>query len=118
MSTMPEHCAKAENNEFLADQLDNPFWDWAVTAVFYTAVHYVEAYFASRVPARHLPNHTIRDNYIHHDRTLNVIHDDYRQLYDESRSARYDAGMTFTQADVGIAKGCLERIKKVVLPLL
>lgn len=118
MSSTPEHIAKAENNELLADQLQNPFWDWGVTAVFYTAVHYVEAYFASRVPARHLPNHTIRDNYIHHDKKLHVIHGDYRQLYDDSRAARYDAGIMFTQPDVDMAKGCLERIKKVILPLL
>jgi hypothetical protein len=118
LPTTPEHRAKAENNEFLVETLENPFWDWAVTGVFYAALHYIEAYFAGRVPALHPPSHTIRDNHIHSDNTLRAIYVDYRQLEDESRNARYDAGMTFTQGDVGIAKGCLERIKKVILPLL
>ncbi|MGA3322941.1 MAG: hypothetical protein ABSF45_00575 [Terriglobia bacterium] len=118
MPTTPEHRAKAENNEFLVDTLENPFWDWAINGVFYAALHYVEAYFASRVPAVHPSTHTIRDNHIHRDKTLKPIYVDYRQLEDESRNARYDAGMKFTQSDVGMARGCLDRIKKVILPLL
>lgn len=118
MSTTPEHRAKAENNEFFVEQLDNPFWDWAFTGVFYAALHYIEAYFANQVPPLHPPTHKIRDNYIHNNIDLLPIYVDYRQLGDESRNARYEAHITFTQRDVIRAKGYLERIKRVVLPLL
>jgi hypothetical protein len=116
--TTKEHRAKAVNNEFLVESLDNPFWDWAVSGVFYAALHYVEAYFASRFPPRHPSTHVSRDNYINSDSILRPIYIDYRQLEDESRNARYDADMTFDQKDVIRTKGYLERIKKVVLPLI
>ncbi len=118
MPTTPEHRAKAENNEFLVQNLDNPFWDWAVTALFYAALQYIEAYFANLNPPRHPPTHTVRDNYIHADPNLSKVYVDYRQLEDESRDARYDAHIQFTQADVTRTSTHLERIKTVVVPLL
>jgi hypothetical protein len=118
LPTTKEHREKAENNEFLVESLDNPFWDWAISGVFYAALHYVEAYFANQAPPLHPPTHTKRDNHIHSDPNLTKIYVDYRQLEDESRDARYDAGMTFTQRDVTMSIGHLQRIKEVVIPLL
>ena len=118
MPSTPQHRAKAENNEFLISELDNPFWDWAITATFYTALHYVEAYFANRIPALHPATHQMRDNYINSDVKLRPIYVDYRQLEDESRDARYDASIDLTQSDATQAKRNLERIKNVIVPLL
>jgi hypothetical protein len=118
LPTTPQHRAKAENNEFLTTELDNPFWDWAVTANFYAALHYVEAYFGSRKPPLHPATHQLRGSHIHADAQLSAIYVDYRQLEDESRDARYDASMTFVQADVARTRTYLERIKAVVVPLL
>jgi len=116
--TTAEHRAKAENNEFLSSELNNPFWDWAVTGIFYAALHYVEAYFSSRIPPLRPPTHKLRAGYIHADAYLDPIYIDYRQLEDESRNARYDARMTFDQADVVRTRAYLEKIKAVVIPLL
>lgn len=118
MPTTPQHRAKAENNEFFVDETGNPFWDWAVTAIFYAALHYVEAYFANQVPPLHPGAHQVRNSTVQKDARLTAIYVDYRQLEDESRDARYDAAMTMTQADVTRLKRNLERIKAVVIPLL
>jgi hypothetical protein len=118
LPTTAEHRAKAENNEFLVDQLDNPFWDWAVTAVFYAGLHYIEAYFASLAPALHPTTHQTRNSHVHANAKLSPIYIDYRQLEDDSRNARYDARMEFRQSDVAQARKYLERIKAVVIPLL
>jgi len=113
-----EHRAKAENNEFFVSTLDNPFWDWAVNGIFYAALQYIEAYFATLIPAFHPTTHQIRDSHIHADPRLATVYVDYRQLEDESRNARYDARIEFTQADVTRTMRYLERIKAVVVPLL
>ena len=118
MPSTPEHRSKAENNEFFTSELDNPFWDWAVTGIFYSALHYVEAYFANQAPPVHPATHQMRDNYVYVDKQLRPIYVDYRQLEDESRDARYDASMTITQADAQRSQGCLNRIKALVVPLL
>jgi hypothetical protein len=118
LPTSPQHRAKAENNEFLTTQINNPFWDWGVTANFYSALHYVEAYFASKTPQLHPPTHTLRDNHIHADSKLSPIYIDYRQLEDESRDARYDASVTISQSDFVRTQGYLNRIKTVIIPLL
>jgi hypothetical protein len=118
LPTTPQHRAKAENNEFLGTELGNPFWDWAVSGNFYAALHYVEAYFANRKPPLHPATHQLRDSHIHADAKLSAIYVDYRQLKDESRDARYDASIAFTQADVTRTRTCLDRIKAVVVPLL
>ncbi len=118
MPTTPQHRAKAEHDEFLSTELNNPFWDWAVTGIFYAALQYIEAYFAHQVHPLHPPTHVIRDSHIHGDPRLNPIYVDYRQLEDESRDARYDASVTFTQADVTRTRTYLERIKAVVIPAL
>jgi hypothetical protein len=118
LPSTPQHRAKAENNEFFISELDNPFWDWAITATFYAALHYVEAYFANKAPALHPATHQMRDNYINSDAKLRSIYIDYRQLEDESRDARYDASITLSQSDATQSKRYLEIIKAVIVPLL
>jgi hypothetical protein len=118
LPTTPQHRKKAEHHEFLSTELNNPFWDWAVTGIFYAALQYIEAYFANQKPPIHPPTHVIRDSYIHADPKLSKVYVYYRQLEDESRDARYDASVTFTQADVTRTRTYLERIKAVVVPLL
>jgi hypothetical protein len=56
---MPEasaHIAKAEHNEKFAAVirgLSTEFLDWVVTAYFYAALHYLEAYLAANPMERH-----------------------------------------------------------------
>jgi len=116
LGTKQEHCDKAEHNEFLVSSLNNPFWDWAVTSTFYAALHYVEAYFCkTKIPSK---NHPDRNTRIQSDAQIRSIYGDYRELQNESRTARYDPGASFSQVDVQRLQRHLAEIKKVVVPLM
>jgi len=70
--------------------------DWAATSLFYSAVHYLNAYFVNAdtpIPRRHTssdPNYPGRKNIIQQDPQLLSIYSHYRHLDDESRDARYE----------------------------
>lgn len=113
-----EHSGKAAQNDFFVSTLGNPFWDWAVTAKFYAALHYVEAYLATKNPTVHSRNHSVRDSNIQADPLLRTLYVDYRELESECHDARYDASLTFSQADVNRLERNLENIRKVIKPLI
>lgn len=92
MPSKAEHISKAEHNENFATTLNSDgsypdYRDWVVTAYFYSAVHYVEAYLATL--GKHSPDHRIRDADIGSDASLQPIYNDYRALKDDSTNARY-----------------------------
>lgn len=118
MPKKAEHSGKAAQNEFFVSTLGNPFWDWAVTGKFYAALHYVEAYLATRNPAIHSRNHAVRDSNIQADSVLKTLYVDYRELESECHDARYDASLTFSQGDVERLERNLDRIRKVLQPLI
>lgn len=97
-----EHLRQAYRNETLASQFGTPpleAYDWAITALFYCALHFVDAYLSElrgidpeghttirdKATGRHVPgrNDLVK---IH----IPVIHYDYLKLYSASRRARYD----------------------------
>ncbi len=112
MPTPSQHREKAEHDEFFVSELKEPFWDWAITGLFYAALHYIEIYLARQAPPIHPPTHPIRDSHIH--RLLSPIYVDYRELEEESRDARYDAAQTFTQRDFVLLQVNLQRIKRAI----
>lgn len=95
MPSTKQHLAKARHNEaFLAtfDLADPKYLDWAVTAIFYAAHHYLRALMSKN-------NYTNISRYGDMDRAFErlailkrnpQIHEAYRQLKDDSRAARYD----------------------------
>jgi hypothetical protein len=86
-----DHVNQAKNNEQLVAFLDGTAYpDWRSTAVFYAAVHYVQAYFSSLNPPRKFDRHKDRDTAIQDDKYIRAIWNHYRSLKDWSRSARYD----------------------------
>jgi hypothetical protein len=64
-----------------------PDVDWAVTVLFYAALHLVEATLA---PSVHSPNHNARHQTVHLDPRLRPIYCHYCELYYRSLDARYD----------------------------
>src|SRR4051812_43064126 len=88
--SVSDHLDQARDNvalhEMLLSEPSGRFLDWAVVALFYAALHLVEAH------ARH-SRHDLGDNhkevrdYI--DRHLASIRRQYRDLFDASRDARY-----------------------------
>jgi hypothetical protein len=119
LSSLAQHRTRAENNEFLRDELGNPFWDWAVTATFYAAVHYVEAYLAAtRKPAVHSKDHAMRDDEIKRDAVLSTVFDEYMSLKQDSTDARYRPHIEIRQEDVTRVRADLDVVKKAIIPHL
>lgn len=90
MSNIGEHLAHrvcAESNEELAAELaDTAHYEWAVTLVFYSALHYFDCFFAARGQRQR----------VHHARNIQIenrfpdLWKKYRRLQTMSEQARYD----------------------------
>jgi hypothetical protein len=82
------HVAKFRHNERLSRTLEGtPNNDWAVTLLFYSALHLVDACLA---PAQHPKRHADRRNLAANNPLLQPIWAHYRVLEDRSQEARYD----------------------------
>ena len=106
MPSKADHPAQAEHNEYFVSQTDNPFFDWKVTGTFYTALQYVDAYLATQ--NIHPPTHAVRLGHVATQAKLKAIHRDYRDLLNESRTARYEPPNLFKQADATAAQSRLD----------
>ena len=90
MPSKNQHLQKARHDEEFVQFLDSTavkFTDWAATGLFYAALHYVEAYFATR--GTHSPDHRARDSSVYRDKRLRQIYNDYNELKNFSINARY-----------------------------
>ena len=91
MASSLNHLRQAQANEAFfeeigADSASSP--DWAMTALFYAALHYAQAGFVHLLQSGAPSTHKDRRGVI---RTrFRSIADDYEKLYNASRSARYD----------------------------
>lgn len=97
MPEREEHLAKADSNgRFLSNVVSQQLApDWAVTVLFYQAMHLIEAGFA-RDGIHHM-SHAERNRAIFED--MSEITGPYRRLYDLSRIARYGADQLVTWSD-------------------
>lgn len=119
MPTEAQHLQKAQHNEaFLAtfDLITSRYLDWAVTATFYAALHYLRA-----LMAKH--RYTNVSNYGDVDVAFNridilkrnpPIYDAYRNLKDESWAARYNMWIPRPPDVVDLRDNELQRIRDFV----
>jgi hypothetical protein len=113
--TRDEHLTKSRQNEAFAKTIDASSaagMEWVITIKFYAALHLVQAYFASRtgkVPTVHANRATA----IQRDMSISGAYDDYRELYDISRTARYDCE-DLQAGHLKFAEECFAAIKSVV----
>jgi hypothetical protein len=112
-----EHKNKAtENENFLATFPSTTVGiEWAITATFYAALHYVQAYFA--ISGQSFSSHGSRNTAIGKDPIISVIYDDYLNLYNISRDARYEV-FNLQLGHLTYAQNALAEVKKVICPLL
>lgn len=94
MTVVPDwkktHLNQAAHNEALIEFLANtPYTDWAATATFYAALHYLQAYLLSKSPPQNPKRHGARDAAIDNDTFLHDIRNFYRDLQDISEAGRY-----------------------------
>ena len=116
MPTPKEHRSQAAQNEFFVTELKNPFWDWAVTGTFYEALHYVDAFLKTKNIDP--PRHADRNDIVERDATLSKVWLEYKQLYDDSKLARYECH-SFSQDDLKLLRGTyLKPIKELLDPLI
>lgn len=103
-----EHIKKAKHNESFYSSLEidtTPYRDWVVSGVFYTALHLIDAYLATKDV--HPFSHGMRDDWVKKNRELEKIWLDYRDLKEFRMKASYK-----------IYEFRSEEIKQDVLPLL
>lgn len=85
------HLKQAKHNEQLAHELAQPpirYRDWVIIVLFYSAVHYVEAYF-DRL-GLHSNNHCEREEYIKRYLTTDYrFRANYKKLSENAWIARY-----------------------------
>jgi hypothetical protein len=85
------HITKADGNAALAMSLpldSQTRIDWAFIALFYVAMHYVEAYLATL--GQHVRSHTTRDTYLGRDINLKKVYTEHQDLKFYGYSARYE----------------------------
>jgi hypothetical protein len=85
-----QHAAKARRNEtfFRGFDLDTtPYLEWVVVAIFYTALHLVEAFAATR--GEHPDSHGERERFLWASPELQPVIVHYFYLKDRSEDARY-----------------------------
>ena len=120
-----EYIEQAAHNADLASHLRHErtnCLDWAVTCLFYAAIHYVNAYLVKAhipIPKRHRgsnPKKPGRLNIVQNDSVLSQIYQEYRHLDDESRDARYELKRPSISDYDTFLISQLVRIREFILP--
>ena len=104
------HIAKAEHNKEFAQKvldLGEEYQDWALTAIFYSALHYVDAMLGDRGAT--VSTHHERDKAV--ARNLQFLRKDYKNLERKAIDARYE-DESFSEQDLGNCMRRLERIEQ------
>ena len=118
MPSKDEHLQKARHNEDFFESFDlisTPYLDWVITAIFYTSLHYLDAFLATQ--GIHPGSHSRRDTEVRlFLGTSSYL--DYRALKDDSQDARYRTRrFSAEEVEKGI-KPTFQRIKWVLSLLL
>jgi uncharacterized protein (UPF0332 family) len=100
MPSKIDHVIKAESNATFAKSLSlaqQAEIDWALTALFYAALHYVEAYLATQ--NTHLRSHENRNKMVGTESNLRKTFKEYSHLKYFGYNARYEI-CAFTAKEV------------------
>jgi len=118
MPSQAEHLFKATNNKTFAQGLTKgtpTAVGWALTVLFYSALHYVEAYNAKF--NAHFSKHEELNKDIQRNPQLSVIFDDYRDLSTFSWNARYRP-VAYGEKELNEALACHAAVEEHVTELL
>lgn len=116
MPSRQQHLDKARHNELASQAFEqNGYADWAVTTLFYAAVHLVEAYLA---PREHSQDHRERNRSVSSRPNLKPVWKYYKELYNRSLDARYKC-LSFTPTAVrNLRASSFEPLKARLRPSL
>lgn len=113
MPALNQHLPLAESNEsFVVSITSLParFPDWEITALFYSALHYVDAFLSTQ--GIHPRSH---DSRIRSIRSFTNSWEDFRDLYNLSLDARYNTVSFTTQSADAVRNGPFLRVKEEIL---
>lgn len=115
MPSQRRHLAIASNNEDVSQLLQaSNRNDWAVTVVFYAALHLVDSFFATA--PFHPSNHTDRLGAMARSADISAVYAHFQELYDRSLDARY-YGRQFSDEQVNGLREHLRLVKERIQPL-
>ena len=113
MPTLNQHLSQAESNERFAEaitSLPTRFPNWEIIAMFYSALHYADAFLATQ--GIHPGSHDSRIASV----KLNMsTWEDYQHLYRLSLNARYNMASPTPAVADAIKTGEFQRVKEEVL---
>ena len=89
MATVDQHLTQWRRNRRFARSIDAAYRDWQINAIFYTALHAVDAAIAKL--ALRVTDHESRNGIVNTNSSFAAIRRPYRNLYRISRVTRYDA---------------------------
>jgi hypothetical protein len=101
MPSPEQHQRQAAHNQSFAHSLDlttTQYRDWIVTAIFYSALHFVE-WFLTAQGHTSRRDHQLRDSYLTRFAELRAIYANYTELRFQSEAARYDC-VSFTAESI------------------
>lgn len=115
MPLLDDHLRQAERNLDFSLSLDpGKYSDWIATGLFYTALHYVDAFLATK--NQHPGKHDIRDGFVAKLHELKPLYSEYRALKDSSRNARYWCIPGYSVTHLGQLRGHVRRIADGLRP--
>lgn len=108
MPSEGRHIGQAHRNELCYESLSalNPtrFTEWEVITLFYSALHYLEAYLARNgIDYPHPEKHGERKTEISKHSALDSIFANYLSLHDYSENARYNL-TSYSEAEVAMLR--------------
>jgi uncharacterized protein YpmS len=106
MGSPTDHILQAEHNEACYKQLastSTEFADWQVTTLFYSALHYVDAYLASK--GHSVTDHKMRNFLVSSESQLRALATEYIELFDRSLDSRYKLVQFTPQAAQALYNG-------------
>ena len=125
MPTEAAHLDEVQRNEGVADMLlqsAGPYPEWAITALFYAALHLAEAYFFrigvghSAPPQRRV--HFQRERLMLRLGALRNVVDSYKILKTYSENARYDCRQFNSEEAVRIKQNFYAPVSQLIRSLL
>ena len=118
MPTLGQHRAAARANELLAVHLASTEWkDWAAVVGFYTAMHWVDAYFADRINF-HPRDHSTRERAVANTRDLDLIAAQYLALRRTCDRVRYSLAKLSDAEITTLLQDDVRRVREHVEGLL
>lgn len=93
-----DHLNQAQHNaSFYASFHKTVYSDWAATVLFYTGLHYIDAFLAAQANPQHPGKREARDKFVSQVVQLRPIAFDYFKLKNSSPNARYNPPTRFSR---------------------